>query len=170
MTKVERILKKVKQPPSEKQTSLGSEPQVVQSQVSHSSYPQVEIKGYEGNIADWPAFWSRFNCAVYSTSTQTIDKFLRLQSLLKGPAWDLVKGFLTTPENYPIVTDLLRDKFRSDEKIQTTLRKQLWLLPAVREGNPTKLLFDMETILQKYETTKSFINVHHLEDMIMHRR
>uniref|UniRef100_A0A0N5B1N3 Capsid protein n=1 Tax=Syphacia muris TaxID=451379 RepID=A0A0N5B1N3_9BILA len=63
-----------------------SDNELVPSQVGYSISPQVDVKGFDGNFAEWPAFWSRFNCAVHSTSMKAKDKFLRLQTLLKGPA------------------------------------------------------------------------------------
>uniref|UniRef100_A0A0N5ATW0 OmpR/PhoB-type domain-containing protein n=1 Tax=Syphacia muris TaxID=451379 RepID=A0A0N5ATW0_9BILA len=94
--------------------SFRSENEVAQCQVNHSNYSQIEIKGFDEN-AKLPV------CGAVLIVQSIQDPRKRRRS------------FLTTPENYPIVFDLLKNRFGNDEKFRTTLREQLLLVLTVRE-------------------------------------
>ncbi|EYC39803.1 hypothetical protein Y032_0640g1017 [Ancylostoma ceylanicum] len=91
---------------------------------------KLELTPFDGDISQFHDFWCTFDTAVHSNPNLTTSaKYLYLKSLLKGDSALILKGFQSTPENYPIVIDALKRRYDRPNHTRTLLHKQMVDLP-----------------------------------------
>lgn len=75
--------------------------------------PKIELKKYSGKIIDWLNWWALFEKIHNDEELSETDKFQYLiQSIEeKSRAYEVIKGFPATAENYPKAIKALRERF-----------------------------------------------------------
>ncbi|XP_064463439.1 uncharacterized protein LOC135374405 [Ornithodoros turicata] len=80
--------------------------------------PKLEIPKFNGDIRSWQSFWNQFVSTIdQNTGLSSIDKFKYLKSYITGKAASAIEGLQMTEENYPIATDILKERFGSNNLI-----------------------------------------------------
>ena len=114
--------------------------------------PKLILPHFDGNVADWPAFWDMFESAINSDEELTdVMKFHYLFSLLDGPAKDVVAGLKRTKENYKEATVLLQERFGTKQQIISMHVDSLYKLPAV------KVASDLAGLRALYDKTEVIV-------------
>ena len=113
--------------------------------------PKLTLPHFNGNVADWPAFWDIFESAINSDEELTdVMKFHYLFSLLDGPAKDVVAGLTRTNRNYKEAIDLLHERFGTKQQIISMHVDSLYRLPAVKAASDVaglRALFDKTEVI-----------------------
>uniref|UniRef100_A0A0N5B1M2 Uncharacterized protein n=1 Tax=Syphacia muris TaxID=451379 RepID=A0A0N5B1M2_9BILA len=63
------------------------------------SLPTIGLPKFDGDITQWPAFWSRFERAIHRSRMDDGDKLAYLQGLLIGKPYERIKGYVATEKN-----------------------------------------------------------------------
>ena len=113
--------------------------------------PKLTLPHFNGNVADWPAFWDIFESAINSDEELTdLMKFHYLFSLLDGPAKDVVVGLTRTNRNYKEAIDLLHERFGTKQQIISMHVDSLYSLAAVKAASDVtglRALFDKTEVI-----------------------
>ncbi|KAL3111664.1 hypothetical protein niasHT_010614 [Heterodera trifolii] len=90
---------------------------------------------FSGKPEDWTPFWSYFKRAVDDKPIPGFEKQLLLLRCLKegSPARRAVEVYPPSDGNYPVVIQLLRERFGDTDDLQRAIRAQLLHLPPARE-------------------------------------
>ncbi|KAL3076794.1 hypothetical protein niasHS_011531 [Heterodera schachtii] len=90
---------------------------------------------FSGKPEDWTTFWSYFKRAVDDKPIPGFEKQLLLLRCLKegSPARRAVEVYPPSDGNYPVVIQLLRERFGDTDDLQRAIRAQLLHLPPARE-------------------------------------
>ncbi|KAL3079523.1 hypothetical protein niasHT_037893 [Heterodera trifolii] len=90
---------------------------------------------FTGKPEDWTPFWSYFKRAVDDKPIPSFEKQLLLLRCLKegSPARRAVEVYPPSDGNYPVVMQLLRERFGDTDDLQRAIRAQLLHLPPARE-------------------------------------
>lgn len=102
--------------------------------------PKVELMKFGGDPKDWLSFWSIFQTIDKSSSLSLEEKFqYLLQTMVpKSRAYEVVKSFPPTAENYPKVLEELKNRFGRDGLlVQVYVRELLSLVLKNSELGPT---------------------------------
>ncbi|KAL6735192.1 hypothetical protein Aduo_005656 [Ancylostoma duodenale] len=111
--------------PSASRTTLGENILNGRSPTTKFELPTLPIPTFRGNIWDWANFWELFNANVHSQPLPDLYKFNYLLNALKGEAYESVKKFQVTPDNYMKAIDFLRNKYENTEELVTRLIDRL---------------------------------------------
>ena len=114
--------------------------------------PKLQLLEFDGNIIEWPRFWTAFARAVDIQPLDNADKLTYLLAILRGKAKELVAGFTVRAENYIPVVKILQETFNQPEVIKSQLRKKLREIPPIRKHTelwPT--ILTIEQVLQQLE-------------------
>ncbi|KIH65363.1 hypothetical protein ANCDUO_04312 [Ancylostoma duodenale] len=104
--------------------------QIDPTMILPSQLQKLEIEPYYGDIARFSEFWCCFDTLVFSNVNIPIAaKFQHLKRALKGDAALVLRGFLTTPENYPRVIKLLHKRYNRPHYARSLIYRQLKELP-----------------------------------------
>ena len=86
--------------------------------VTKVKLPKLSLKGFNGDITQWPTFWDTFQSSIDSNpGLSNIDKFNYLKSLLEGPASEAISGLKLTAPNYVEAIQILKKRFGNKRQI-----------------------------------------------------
>ncbi|KAK6114160.1 hypothetical protein QQG55_54775 [Brugia pahangi] len=88
--------------------------------------PQLPLPTFGGNPRRWREFWNSFDTAIHQQAIPDIHKLNYLISCLKGDAFQAIRGYDITPENYSIVRNVLVEKFGQPYAIKRALFSELY--------------------------------------------
>ncbi|KAL3116802.1 hypothetical protein niasHT_001874 [Heterodera trifolii] len=103
---------------------------------------------FSGKPEDWTTFWSYFKRAVDVKPITGFEKQLLLLRCLKegSPARRAVEVYPPSDGNYPVVIQLLRERFGDTDDLQRAIRAQLLHLPPAREN-----VQSLTTVVDEFE-------------------
>lgn len=82
--------------------------------------PKPELMSFDGNLSNWPLFYTTFNALVHNNASLTdADRLYYLISKLSNNALSTFAGVIPSPENYNVIYQALIDKYQ-DVKILGT--------------------------------------------------
>ncbi|XP_063365904.1 uncharacterized protein LOC134654370 [Cydia amplana] len=80
--------------------------------------PKLNLPEYHGDILTWHQFWDQFVSLVDSRRLSDVDKFMYLNSAVKGEAKKLIEGLGTTNRNYAIAVNTLKERYGRVELVK----------------------------------------------------
>ncbi|KAL3086338.1 hypothetical protein niasHS_008437 [Heterodera schachtii] len=91
---------------------------------------------FSGRPEDWTTFWAYFQRAVDDKPIPGFEKQLHLLRCLKegSPARRAVEVYPPSDGNYPIVVQLLKERFGDTNDLQRAIRAQLLHLPPAKDN------------------------------------
>ncbi|KAL3100298.1 hypothetical protein niasHT_027703 [Heterodera trifolii] len=91
---------------------------------------------FSGKPEDWTTFWSYFQRAVDDKPIPGFEKQLHLLRCLKegSPARRTVEVYPPSDGNYPVVVQLLKERFGDTNDLQRAIRAQLLHLPPANDN------------------------------------
>ncbi|KAL3070782.1 hypothetical protein niasHS_016648 [Heterodera schachtii] len=91
---------------------------------------------FSGKPEDWTTFWAYFQRAVDDKPIPGFEKQLHLLRCLKegSPARRAVEVYPPSDGNYPVVVQLLKDRFGDTNDLQRAIRAQLLHLPSAKDN------------------------------------
>ena len=97
--------------------------------------PKVEMPTFDGKLTEWPHFWESFSINVDSRrSFNGKQKLDLLHRLLKGAAFDKIKGIGLQGENYETAKDILKRHYEDPVKQKEMYWSKLRNLPMVKDN------------------------------------
>lgn len=98
--------------------------------------PQLDLKPFDGNIANWTTFINLFDTSVHhNSSLSSVNKMQYLLSVLSGDALNLIKSMQISAANYPIAYQLLKNRYQNSRRLITLHLNAILDLPSVSTGN-----------------------------------
>ena len=109
--------------------------------------PKLILPKFQGDIANWSAFWDSYQSAVHENSSIAIvDKFNYLNSLLEDPAARTIQVLTLNEGNYDSAVRLLKDRFgRPQQIVSAHMEELLKISPCVRD-KPSSLRYVYDKI------------------------
>ncbi|KAL3111848.1 hypothetical protein niasHT_011135 [Heterodera trifolii] len=91
---------------------------------------------FSGRPEDWTTFWAYFQGAVDDKQIPGFEKQLHLLRCLKegSPARRAVEVYPPSDGNYPVVVQLLKERFGDTNDLQRAIRAQLLHLPPAKDN------------------------------------
>lgn len=129
------------------------------SSISHL-LPRTDLPKFDGSYGNWQTFIDTFLAIVDSAPIQNVEKLTILLSYLTGSARHSVAGYSVTNDNYPIVLQVLKDRYGNKEQLVWELNAELKNLPPSGGGlHSTRKTFDeIDRILRLLEAQGQDIN------------
>ncbi|KFD66339.1 LOW QUALITY PROTEIN: hypothetical protein M514_11864, partial [Trichuris suis] len=104
--------KYLSRPPGEEQELNGNSSASVNAEPSRPVLPKWELPKFDGNVLEFTAFWDQFEAAVHSRDdVSDVTRFVYLRAALAGNALKAISGYSVTAANYPIVVQVLKNRF-----------------------------------------------------------
>lgn len=112
--------------------------------------PKLNLPEYHGDILTWHQFWDQFVSLVDSRRLSDVDKFMYLNSAVKGEAKQLIEGLGTTNKNYAIAVHTLKERYGRVELVKDAHYSALnKIMPADSSTSSCrKVLNEIETHLR----------------------
>ena len=105
-----------------------------------NSLPVQEPPVFSGNTFDYPAFVTAFDAIILNNVKKESDKLYFLNKYTAGKANEIVKGFLSLPENgYSMARKILDQRFGNPIKIGEAFKVRLRNWPQINDGNSAAL-------------------------------
>uniref|UniRef100_A0A914LZR0 CCHC-type domain-containing protein n=1 Tax=Meloidogyne incognita TaxID=6306 RepID=A0A914LZR0_MELIC len=123
------------------------------NQQSYIRLPELRLDPFSGDPRKWPTFWQLFSANIHQSPLSKVSKMSYLLTFLKGPAKDLVAGFILSNENYDQVLDLLQSRYGDTRAITEALEAELMNLQPTNESPKSLRTFvdTIETICRQLE-------------------
>ncbi|XP_076658716.1 uncharacterized protein LOC143362429 [Halictus rubicundus] len=103
---------------------------------TQSILPKIQIKPFDGNLAEWNSFRDMFTDLVHNNnSLPIVHKFHLLKSYLRGDALVIIESLNSTEENYVVAWNLLQRRFNNPRKIIQAHIRALFELPQIHSHN-----------------------------------
>ena len=97
--------------------------------------PELNIPIFDGNVVEWPAFWSNFS-VIHNHPELTSDvKMMHLTNYIKGDAARTIEGLHVSVGNYDSAVRMLKDRFNRSDLIIASHLKSLRHLPMVKSSH-----------------------------------
>ena len=112
-----------------------------------SNRPKITLPRFDGEILRWQPFWKAFQAEIDSDDAlANIKKFNYLMVQLESNVLITVAGLTPYNENYPVLVNLLKERFGSTAKITAAYMRALYTLSRP-EGNlkSLRLFYDSLT-------------------------
>nr|CAD2132007.1 unnamed protein product [Meloidogyne enterolobii] len=108
---------------------------------------------FYGDPKKWTTFWQLFSANIDSRPMDNIRKMSYLLTFLRGPAKDLVAGFVLTNENYNRALDLLKSRYGNSRAITEALEAELMNLTPPNDSSHSLRAFvdSVERICRQLE-------------------
>ena len=137
--------------------SCSSKSVKVESNVENTNIlklPKIVVPIFEGNIADWVAFYSLFEELVHKNSSlNNLEKFQYLKTFLKGEPLTIVNRFILSENNYEAALNSLIKRYQS---LRLLVNHYVSLvLQYTNNGNKH---FNLSNFLQIHESTYFGLN------------
>uniref|UniRef100_A0A914UH45 CCHC-type domain-containing protein n=1 Tax=Plectus sambesii TaxID=2011161 RepID=A0A914UH45_9BILA len=122
-------------------------------QRSTAQLPKLQLCPFDGTITQWQQFWEMFKAAVHDQPIPQIQKMTYLLGALRGEARMEAAGYAATEANYPVMIELLKEKFGDPNRIRQKLHKELQALPKASErmADVRKVVQQIERICRQLE-------------------
>ncbi len=101
-------------------------------------YIQWTPMKFNGDRAQFPAFWESFTESIDRTTLSKAIKVKCLTDCLEGQAKELAEGVAKTGENYSEIKAIIQNKYRDVQKLLTTY----FSTPIVTGSKPVSSLMD----------------------------
>lgn len=106
----------------------------------HVRLPQLHLKTFNGDVSQWVAYINLFDAIVHQNPTlSSVLKFQYLLSTLTAEPLNLIKNLNISAANYPIVYQLLKDRYHNTCRLSTLHLNALLDLPNITIGNTKSL-------------------------------
>lgn len=107
--------------------------------VRASNRPKITLPRFNGEILQWQPFWQAFQAEIDSDNALgNINKFNYLVGQLEPNVLITVAGLTTSNDNYPVLVNLLQERFEIIPKIIAAFMRALYTLSRP-EGNLKRL-------------------------------
>lgn len=83
---------------------------------SKAKLPHLALPTFDGTLATWSGFYSRFKVAIHDSQLSKVEKFQYLLSTLKGEASDVIRSLPLTEGNYDVAWELLVSRYQSERR------------------------------------------------------
>lgn len=94
-----------------------------------TSRPKITLPRFNGEILQWRQFWQAFQAEIHSDDTlANINKFNYLVGQLETNVLGTVAGLKPSNENYPVLVNLLTERFGNIPKITAAYMRALYTL------------------------------------------
>uniref|UniRef100_A0A914NI52 CCHC-type domain-containing protein n=1 Tax=Meloidogyne incognita TaxID=6306 RepID=A0A914NI52_MELIC len=115
--------------------------------------PELKMDPFYGDPKKWTTFWQLFSANIDSRPMDNIRKMSYLLTFLRGPAKDLVAGFVLTNENYNRALDLLKSRYGNSRAITEALEAELMNLTPPNDSSHSLRAFvdSVERICRQLE-------------------
>ena len=110
-----------------------------------SSYRQILLPKFSGNVLEWPAFHDAFIASVDShKKLSNVQKFAHLRSCLSGRAFKCIEVYSVTNDNYSKAFQDLKNRFGRKRLLANELVKSNLILdvPEKADGKSLRDLYD----------------------------
>ena len=95
-----------------------------------SNRPKITLPRFDGEILRWQPFWQAFQAEIDSDGAlANINKFNYLVGQLEPNVLITVAGLTPSNENYPVLVNLLTERFGSIPKIKAAYMRALYNIP-----------------------------------------
>ena len=105
-----------------------------QPQLERIRLPKIPLPTFHGDPLKWPTFWQSFETSIHTQPIPAVQKMTYLFTSLKDKALNSVEGYAITSENYPIVIDVLKNRYGNTKALTETLEAELMNLPKANES------------------------------------
>lgn len=119
--------------------------------------PKINIKAFDGSLENWISFIQLFNSLVHNrTDLAPVEKLHYLLSSVHNVAYDLIKNYPVTNENYRVAYEALFRHFNKTRLIATTYYDKLIACEPVKSGRPSDLERVTRTFSENLAILKGF--------------
>lgn len=125
----------------------------------HVHLPQLDLKTFNGDVSQWVTYINLFDTTVHQNPTlSSVLKFQYLLSSLTAEPLNLIINLNISAANYPIVYQLLKDRYHSTHRLYTLHLNALLDLPNITIGN-TKSLRNFLNLFAEHSQFSVHFNV-----------
>lgn len=134
----------------------------------HAQLPKINIKRFDGTLENWVSFIGLFDSLIHKRNISNVEKLHYLLSSVEGKAYDLIKNFPLTEQNYLDAYQLLHKHFDNKRYIATNYYEKLVHCEPIKTKSASELervhrLFSENlTVLEKYSLPDSNFMLFHL--------
>ncbi|XP_071052628.1 uncharacterized protein [Onthophagus taurus] len=95
---------------------------------------KLQLPTFDGNYKEWHTFFDLYKTMVHeNTSLSPIAKYQYLLTSLKGEAFNLLKGFPVTNDNYEIAYNALKGRYQNKRHLATLYFHEILNLKPIKE-------------------------------------
>ena len=111
------------------------EPEPIKTEPKGARLPEIKIQTFDGKHEEYHTFWETFQSTIGSRDDVTdIAKLTYLMSYLKGEAARAVRGLSMTAANYKHASDILKERYGSQEILINTIMSKLIKVKPITDG------------------------------------
>lgn len=125
-------------------------------EVISAKLPKINIKPFDGKIENWISFIQLFNSLIHTKDIPNVEKLYYLLSSVQGPAYELIKNYPLTDENYIDAYGTLDDHYNKKCVISMTFYEKILTCEPIKSVSGTELHRVIQTfsenlsVLEKY--------------------
>ena len=122
------------------------------------STKDLTLSDYHGDLAQWTNFWAIFTALVDKNSRlSTINKFHKLQTACKGPAFRVIQGIHFNEANYKLVKKTLTSYYGSADNILNAATENFRRIPKCKDHDFVKF----QELVQATNNWLHQLSLHH---------
>ena len=122
------------------------------------STKDLTLPDYHGDLAQWTNFWAIFTALVdKNTRLSTINKFHKLRTACKGPAFRAIQGIHFNEANYELAKKTLTSYYGSADNILNAATENFRRLPKCRDHDFAKF----QELVQATNNWLCQLSLHH---------
>ena len=126
-------------------------------------FPPLEVPKFNGDEDSWNNFWNLFRVTVHDEMAMSnFEKFVRLQSLLTGPAQKMAEGLVPSNENYSLLVQRLQTRFDRPDKRKSIIISKILHLSSMSLNPIVKAREWLDTVVS-YKRELDVLGFHQVE-------
>lgn len=123
--------------------------------------PKIAIPVFDSRIENWITFIQLFNSLIHErTDLAPVEKLHYLLSSLQGEAYNVIKNYPVTNENYKVAYEALYKQYNKTRLIATTYYEKLVTCESVKSSRAS----DLERISRTFKENLAILNSFNLPD------
>lgn len=127
---------------------------------SQVKLPKIHIKPFDGRIENWVSFKQLFDSLVHKAEIPYVEKLHYLVTSVEGPAYELIKSYPLSDDNYKLAYNALVKAFENKRQIAAAYYDKILSCKPVTVKNSKEL----ERVLGTFTQNLAILNHYGLPD------